>query len=114
MLLMAMPAHLEKWWAEHPERWKGRAHYRRPRPPEFPHDGTLTEQHKWFVDEFLRLARQAQSSREQARFLAYAARVSLQGKPPPAGGIQRSYAAGFAAALMKLSRPRPGPIRAKP
>jgi hypothetical protein len=84
---MSMPKPLAEWWAAHPERWKGRPHYRRPRPRDFPHDGSSAERHRWFVEEFLRLAAQAKSSREQAKFLNYAAHLSLSRRPPEDGEL---------------------------
>jgi len=116
MLSMPMPQHLAKWWAEHPERWRGRPHYRRPRPRGFPHDGTFGERHRWFVEEFLRLAVEAISSRERAKFLSYAANLSLKRKSVPEDEkIQAEYRAHLERMeMMKLSHTRPGPIRAKP
>ena len=70
-----MPAHLEAWWREHPERWNQRhRHYHG-----FPADGTLREQTDWYRQQFLKLADKASSTRERGKYLKLAFMATLKG-----------------------------------
>ena len=71
---MPMPAHLEAWWREHPERRSQRyRHYRG-----FPADGTQSEQIQWFQRQFLRLADMASTTKERGEFLRLAFMATLK------------------------------------
>jgi hypothetical protein len=73
---MAMPAHLEAWWREHPERWS-----QRPRHAHgFPADGTTGQQIDWFRRRFLKLAEKASNIKEQGEFLKLAFMATLKGE----------------------------------
>jgi hypothetical protein len=73
---MAMPAHLEAWWREHPERWS-----QRPRHAHgFPADGTTGQQIDWFRRQFLKLADKASSTKERGDFLKLAFMATLKGE----------------------------------
>jgi hypothetical protein len=58
---MAMPALLEEWWREHPERWSQRHRHARG----FPAEGSLEQQIDWFRRRFLKLADEASSIKDQ-------------------------------------------------
>jgi hypothetical protein len=71
-----MPAHLEAWWREHPERWS-----QRPRHAHgFPADGSLGQQIDWFRHQFLKLADKASSTKERGEFLKLAFMATLKGE----------------------------------
>jgi hypothetical protein len=73
---MAMPAHLEEWWRQHPERWSQRhRHYRG-----FPADGPLNKQIDWFRRQFLKLADKASTTKERGEFLKLAFMATLKGE----------------------------------
>jgi hypothetical protein len=71
-----MPAHLEAWWREHPERWSQRHRHARG----FPADGSLGEQIDWFRRRFLKLADKSSSIKEQGEFLKLAFMATLKGE----------------------------------
>jgi hypothetical protein len=80
---MAMPAHLEAWWREHPERWKQRHRHAHG----FPADGTTGQQIDWFRRQFLKLAdkvsstndrREAVKLKHQGEFLKLAFMATLK------------------------------------
>jgi hypothetical protein len=82
---MAMPAHLEAWWREHPERWSQRQRHAHG----FPASGTLGQQIDWFRRRFLKLAdkvsstndrREALKLKHQAEFLKLAFMATLKGE----------------------------------
>ena len=90
-----MPAHLEAWWCEHPERWCQRHRHSHG----FPADGTQGQQIDWFRRQFLKLAdkvsstndrREALKLKHQGEFLKLAFMATLKGQnadghydPPP-------------------------------
>ena len=78
-----MPAHLEAWWREHPERWSQRPKHSHG----FPADGTQGEQIDWFRRQFLKLAdkvsstdnrREALKLKHQGEFLKLAFMATLK------------------------------------
>ena len=71
-----MPAHLEAWWREHPERWGQRHRHTHG----FPADGTTGQQIDWFRRQFLKLADKASSTKEQGEFLKLAFMATLKGE----------------------------------
>jgi hypothetical protein len=71
-----MPAHLEVWWREHPERWGQRHRHSRG----FPANGTQGQQIDWFRRQFLRLADKASSTKERGEFLKLAFMATLKGE----------------------------------
>jgi hypothetical protein len=71
-----MPAHLEAWWREHPERWSQRHRHCHG----FPADGTRGEQTDWFRRQFLKLAKNASSNKERGEFLKLAFMATLKGE----------------------------------
>src|SRR6516165_1347300 len=71
---MPMPAHLEAWWQEHPERWSRRHRYYH----RFPADGSFGKQIDWFRRQFLKLADKASSPKERGEFLKLTFRVTLK------------------------------------
>jgi hypothetical protein len=82
---MAMPAHLEAWWREHPERWSERPRHAHG----FPADGTTGRQIDWFRRQFLKLAdkvgstedrRDALKLKHQGEFLKLAFMATLKGE----------------------------------
>ena len=73
---MAMPAHLEAWWREHPERWSQRPRYQH----RFPANGSVRDQVQWFSREFLKLADRASSTKERGEFLKLAFTAVLKGE----------------------------------
>jgi hypothetical protein len=73
---MAMPAHLEAWWREHPERRSQRHRHSRG----FPTGGSLGQQIDWFRRPFLRLADKASSTKERGEFLKLAFMATLKGE----------------------------------
>jgi len=70
-----MPAHLEAWWQEHPERWSRRHRYYH----RFPADGSFGKQIDWFRRQFLKLADKASSPKERGEFLKLAFTATLKG-----------------------------------
>jgi hypothetical protein len=72
---MPMPAHLEAWWREHPERWSQRHRHAHG----FPADGTTGQQIDWFRRQFLKLADKASSTKERGEFLKLAFMATLKG-----------------------------------
>jgi hypothetical protein len=75
---MAMPAHLEAWWREHPERWSQRHRHHRG----FPADGSLHKQIDWFRRQFLKLAEKASTTKELGEFLKLAFMATLRVRVP--------------------------------
>jgi hypothetical protein len=71
-----MPAHLEAWWREHPERWSERPRHAHG----FPADGTTGQQIDWFRRQFLKLADKASSTKERGDFLKLAFMATLKGE----------------------------------
>jgi hypothetical protein len=71
-----MPAHLEAWWREHPERWSQRPRHARG----FPADGSLGQRIDWFRRQFPKLADKASSIRERGDFLKLAFMATLRGE----------------------------------
>ena len=73
---MAMPAHLEAWCREHPERRSERPRHAHG----FPADGSLGQQIDWFRHQFLKLADKASSTKERGEFLKLAFMATLKGE----------------------------------
>jgi hypothetical protein len=73
---MPMPAHLEAWWREHPERWSQRQRHGHG----FPAEGSLGQQIDWFRRQFLKLADKASSTKERGEFLRLAFMATLKGE----------------------------------
>jgi hypothetical protein len=73
---MAMPAHLEAWWREHPEHWRQRHRHSHG----FPADGSLSKQIDWFKQQFLKLADKASTTKERGEFLKLAFMATLKGE----------------------------------
>ena len=71
-----MPAHLEAWWREHPERWSQRQRHAHG----FPAEGSLGQQIDWFRRQFLKLADKASSTKERGEFLKLAFMATLKGR----------------------------------
>jgi hypothetical protein len=71
-----MPAHLEAWWREHPERWSQRHRHAHG----FPVEASLGQQIDWFRRQFLRLADKASSTKERGEWLKLAFMATLKGE----------------------------------
>jgi hypothetical protein len=71
-----MPAHLEAWCREHPERRSERPRHAHG----FPADGSLGQQIDWFRHQFLKLADKASSTKERGEFLKLAFMATLKGE----------------------------------
>jgi hypothetical protein len=73
---MALPAQLEAWWREHPERWSQRHRHAHG----FPAAGTRGRQIDWFRRQFLKLADKASSTKKRGDFLRLAFMATLKGE----------------------------------
>jgi hypothetical protein len=73
---MAMPAHLEAWWQEHPEKWKQRHHYSQ----RFPENGSRDEQLDWFRRLYLKKADKASNPKERDEYLKLALQATVKKK----------------------------------
>ena len=94
-----MPAQLEAWWREYPERWSQRQRHAHG----FPAEGSRGQQIDWFRRQFLRLADKASSTKEQGEFLKLAFMATLKGEN--AGGSAEAteqYAANLSLRLASL------------